>query len=376
MAQTFTPEQLGIKAPAGGFKEGQWIQGRHFSGGTFSEPNVIHPGSGAVGAGEQVSREVQGQSAAAQGKTIGDFDKFFAQERQKSTGVPGTPTSFAGAIPDTTGAGGGVPAIATPQTINLAEQYKGLFQSSGIEGLQTQLSAKEKEFTEARGSTNDNPFLDEASRTGRLAKLDRLFQERTANIRSDIARKQADVETRINLELKQFDINSQAAQQALSQFNTLLQMGAYDNATGEDIAGITRSTGISSNAIQSAIASSKKKNQRTQLIQIDDGTNIKAVVVNPDTGQIINSTILSASKPSALKAVSESEKNSYYVNAIKEDASRGAELREVFSLYGGILDPNTILSLYNATSIFGPARETAAELAQFGVKPIKVPEEF
>ena len=46
MAQTFTPEQLGIKAPAGGFKEGQWIQGRHFSGGTFSEPNVVHPGSG------------------------------------------------------------------------------------------------------------------------------------------------------------------------------------------------------------------------------------------------------------------------------------------------------------------------------------------
>jgi len=157
----------------------------------------------------------------------------------------------------------------------------------------------DRSYTEARAGVNDNPFLSEATRVGRIAKLEQLYNERTANIRGEIATKKADVETQLNLQLKQFDINSQQAQQSLSQFNTLLSAGALDSASGEDIANITRSTGISSAMIQSAIAAKKKKETNTQLVSFDDGTNQGFAIVDQNTGEIIKTQNVAASKPPA-----------------------------------------------------------------------------
>ena len=126
--------------------------------------------------------------------------------------------------------------------------------------------------------------------TGRLSKLQDKFNADTANIQNDIAMRKADVETQLNLQTKQFDINSQQAQQSFNQFNSLLSSGALDNASGEDIANIVRATGISSSMIQSAIGVSKAKNApkvNTQVIQVDDGTNVSAVVINQDTDEVI-----------------------------------------------------------------------------------------
>lgn len=195
--------------------------------------------------------------------------------------------------------GTGIPTFTQP-TIDLSALYEGLYASSGIKDIENELSAKSKAYTEQVAKIKDNPYLYEATMTGRLSKLQDKFNDDTKNIQNDIAMRKADIETKLNLQTKQFDIESQQAQQAFNQFNSLLSSGALDNASGEDIANITRATGISSSMIKSAIGVSQKKNApkvNTQVIQVDDGKNISVVVIDQDTGEVINKQILSASKP-------------------------------------------------------------------------------
>lgn len=194
-----------------------------------------------------------------------------------------------------TSMGGGV-GFNQPQAPDFVGTFNNLI-SSTVKPLEDQLSQYAKDYTEATGKINDNPFLAEATRVGRVAKLDDLYQKRTANIRTDIATKRADIETQLNLQTKQFDINSQQAQIAMQQFNTLLGAGALDNASGEDIANITRATGLSSSMIQSAIQASKDSKVQTSTQSFDDGTNQGFIVFNPKTGEIISKQIVSASKP-------------------------------------------------------------------------------
>lgn len=375
---TYSPESLGIKPPKEGFQQGGWYNGRQYWGGTLSDPGVIHQSSNQQGAGQAVSKEVNAQSAAAQGVSAPQLESYLQQQRkvvpktstpsQSTAGGGGTGASGAMSLP---GGGGGTGAgISAQPTLNLPELYKTLYDSSGISLLEGDLSAKEKEYIEAKGKINDNPFLSEATRVGRVAKIESLYNERTASLRNDIATKKADIETKLNLETKQFDINSQSAQQALSQFNTLLAMGALDSASGEDIANITRSTGLSSNVIQSAINSKKAKDVDTQVItSTNDAGVVTAVVINPKTGEIINKQSLgSIGNAQNGKATSESEKQAYYINSLREDASSGVQLKDIFKLYTGYVDPNMILQLYNANSMYGPAVEDPYTLEQYGVK--------
>lgn len=176
-------------------------------------------------------------------------------------------------------------------TLNLPSLYDSLYSQSGIKDIESQYSNMEKQFIEAKSKINDNPFLSEATRVGRIAKLEQLFNERTANIKNDIATKKADIDMKLNLQTKQFDIQNQATQNAISQFNSLLSAGALDNATPQDIANITNSTGISSDMIQSAVNNRKLANQSTEIKTFDDGVNEGFIIFTIDqSGNVVNET--------------------------------------------------------------------------------------
>jgi len=212
------------------------------------------------------------------------YQQIVQQSRQSASASPGSPTS-------------GVSSFINTPTISLPELYEGLFSKSGISNVEKELSDKSKAYTDAVAKIKDNPYLSEATMTGRLRKLDDKFNADTANLRNDIATKKADIETKLNIETKQFDINSTQATQALNQFNSLLQAGALDAATGDDIANITRGTGLSSPMIQSAINANKAKNVQASAATFDDGTNQGFVLYNSKTGDIISKQVISASKP-------------------------------------------------------------------------------
>ena len=268
-------------APPGGFQQGGWYDGRQYWNGSFSEPGQIHTQSDQRGAGQLVSKEVVQQTAPQ------NWD-FLQQQRQQAQLPASSPATQARPSGPSTATGPGV-TMPQQQDFNLPEMYKGLYQESGISERETELAGYEREFTEAKARIDDNPFLSEATRVGKQAKLQKLFDDRTANIRGEIATKKADIETKLNLEMKQFDINSAQVDRAWDQFNTLLSAGALDGASGESIAQITRSTGISSDMIYSAIDANKKKNIKTQMYKdVADSGEVTVTTMNANTGEIIS----------------------------------------------------------------------------------------
>ncbi len=333
---------------------GGWYDGQQFWNGSLSQPGQIHPQSDQQGAGQNVSDEVIAQTDP---KNVA-FIQQRRQETQSQAPSPSAPfgAQFGSSSPSP-GAGSDFPDTSAQSSFNLPELYKSLTASSGISEIEAELSEKEKAFTEATGVINDNPFLSEATRVGRVAKLDKLFQDRTANLRDDIATKKADVETQLNLATAQFDINSQQTQLAWQQFNTLLSLGALDGASGEDIASITRSTGISRNMIISAINANKKKNVNSSVIQSTaDSGEVTVTVINADTGEIINQQSLGlignrqtgngdsdgTASPKAVKL------------AAGQAASSGktySDMLAFFVQYG--LNPKDIYNIYTVANYYG-----------------------
>ncbi len=295
MANVYSPEQLGIKPPPGGFQQGGWYEGRQYWNGTLSEPGVIHPQSNQSGAGQAVSSEVIAQTNPA---NVAYIEKL-KQEAAKTNITPVAsynPPTTQPTTTSTTTSKGAITGFNQP-TIDLPNLYQNLYKSSGISEKEAQIAQLEKQYLEARNKITDNPFLDAATMDKRLARLKNKYEEETLPLRNEISMKKADIETQLNIQTKQFDINSQQAQLALQQFNTLLATGAFDNATGEDIANITRATGLSSTMIQSAIQAKKDKDIQTSTISFDDGTNQGFVVINSRTGEILNKQIVAPSKP-------------------------------------------------------------------------------
>lgn len=381
---TYSPSQLGITAPSGGFQQGGWYSGRQYWGGTLSDPGVIHPSSNQQGAGKAVSDEVNLQSDKAQGHAPGTIKTYLEGERNKQQQNPAlTPVSSQRPMANSgvpsqsfSDAGGGTgwdgSLMPTEQVgIDLPQLYESMYKKSGIEDLQNKLSEQEKAYIEAKGVINDNPFLSEATRVGRIAKIESLYNERTANLRGDIATKKADIETQLNLELKQMDLRSDATQLAWQQFNTLLSAGALDYASDEALANITRQTGIPSSMLKSAIHTRTKEDVQTSVIQSeDDNGNVTVSVVNTKTGEIINQQSLGAigTKTQVKESEpSQADTQRYYINNLQSDVLSGLGVRDVFSIYSGYIDPNQILQIYNANSPHGSAKESADELSRLGV---------
>jgi len=348
----YSPESLNIKPPAGGFKVGGWYAGRQYWAGTLSEPGAIHPQSDQPGAGQPVSPEVVAQTDP---RNI----QYIEEQKRKAAAAPVTPVAAYTPGAPTPGApaptGAEMPGITTPEAIDLPELYKGLYQKAGIEKLEAQYSEKEKAFIEAKAKINDNPFLSEATRVGRIEKIEKQFAERTANLQRDILTKKADVEMQLNLQTKQFDIESQIAQQALDRFNVLLSMGALDDASGEAIASLTRSTGIPSTMIYSAIKANKAKNVQTSVTTWSDGTN-DYFVTTDQYGNIVNRTLIGKTAPTRGTATER------YQGEIKQsaiaDAQAGMTSEAFARKYGGSLDDWELMNIYNQNSIYGPMAES------------------
>ncbi len=204
-------------------------------------------------------------------------------------------------------------AFSTPKpTINLQSVYDSAFKDSNITGLQGEADSVQKEIdarmqalAAAEADINDNPYYAEATRTGQIAKLRASAQNdinnlngRVSNAQNKVAQAKADAQVKVNLATQQYQIDSQEYQQQLQLFNTLLSSGALNSASGSDIASISTATGLSTSMVSSIIDSAKAKENKPQLITVDDGVNQKIVAVDA-TGKIINETILGASKAGA-----------------------------------------------------------------------------
>jgi len=366
--------------PAGGFQQGGWYGGQQYWNGTFSAPGVINVQSDQVGAGQAVSKEVVQQTNPA------NWDYIQQQQQQQqqniqpvAQAVQSASTDFSQAGVSGAGVGVGVPTAEAP--INLPDMYQNLYKDSGISDLESQYSTQEKSYIEAKGKINDNPFLSEATRVGRIAKIESLFAERTANIKGDIATQKADVETQMNLKLQQLDINSQQTQLAWQQLGSLLDMGALDNANGEDIANWTRQTGISSTMIKSAIAERNKPEPvQTSMVQsTNDAGEMTVSVINSQTGEVISQQSLGAigkaTKVTGGGSTTTSTKNAQQqftsdaesTQGVSTDAGWVGIFPQLVAKYAAFMSLNDIYKLYlnSATGQkYGTPNESASEIKE------------
>jgi hypothetical protein len=359
---TYTAQQLGIRAPAGGFRELGWYSGRQFVGGTFGEVNQIHPRSPQQGAGQPVSAEVRAQSAAQQGVSPQQFDEYLRKQGATPQQSPpqGTVTQqLPQQLPQAS-----APAFSAPRSpvagMSEDEIINKYYNTPEAQRLQEERAKTEAERDRAISEIQNNPWFSEATTVGRISQINADAERKLTRVNNELARIQADAQIRYRIADDLYTKNRQAYQDTLAQFNNLLQLGAFNNASGQDIAQWASATGISTSAIQSMA-----KTQRTKNLKVDtyeDNTGVYTIAFDQE-GNIVNKQFIGAGKPRGEKPPTRAD----YVEALKRDARAGATLSQIYSIYLGYLDANEILNLYNASSRYGPAKESYEQLEKYGV---------
>lgn len=366
-------DPTGAAAPAGGFQNLGWYGGYQYYNGTFAPTaGSIHPNSPQAGAGKPVSAEVNRQTSIAAGKAPDANQNFVDQQNNVPQGGGGTYSANGSTTGSgSPGAGGGAGAgFSAPATLDLPGLFDSLTKSSGVGDLQTKLTDMQTGLDKAKSQINDNPFLSEGDRTGRIKKLQMDYDNQATTVQNQITTKQADIQTQLDIQTKQFDINSQAAQQALSQFQTLLSSGALDNAGGQDIANITRATGISSTMIQSAVNAQKVKNTPTSVVQYDDGVNQGFAVINTQTGQVISKQVIAGSKPTKGTGTSTADNKAEAMAQLPVDLKNAMTLGTAMSFYSQFgLTKQQIYDQYKTINYYKPTTaQQKADQKAYGVK--------
>lgn len=239
--------------PAGGFEEGGWYwdpsigEARQYSNGGFGAGSTIN-NKEQVGYGERVSDEVQAQSGYVAPKNTNNSSAAFSGQ---SLFTPSNNN------------GGG---------LNLQAQYDSLYGDLGIDDLQKESESKKNELIKrkkakaaAEAINNENPFLAEATRVGKISKINEKFNdealvlsEEQANIDNKVANAYNNLSTRLGLITTQYDLNRTSRADAITQLDNYLALGMLDNAGESDIAVLSSQTGIPLSLINNAIANRKR----------------------------------------------------------------------------------------------------------------------
>ncbi len=323
----YTPEELGIKPPPGGFQQGGWYQGRQYWNGVLSEPGVINPYSNQIGAGQPVSKEVIQQTNPV------NWD--YIQQQRQQTNLPPLPQTPSPIQTPTQPIQTGLNmSNLLPQkpTINLTDLYNKYFESDEIKQLKDQIKQRQEAYNKATSEINDNPFYSEATRVGRIAKLEEQYQRDIKALNDQLQLKLADAQTKLNLEMKQYDIDSQEYKDKLNLLNKFLDMGALINASASEISDFAVSLGVPTSFIQSIIEIQKKKQVDPKIItETDDNGNVSVVVIDANTGNIINQNSLGQI---AKSSKSSSSSSTFTPTQQRDLFKKGAEiLEEVDSSY-------------------------------------------
>lgn len=170
--------------------------------------------------------------------------------------------------------------------LDINKVYDTAMADPALKTLEQQLKEKQTALDVARSTINDNPYYSEATRVGRISKLEAKANDELNTLNNQISQMKADAQVKVNLATKQYDINNQAYQQNLQRLNTLLASGGLSNASPSDIASVATSTGFTTGQIQGMIQQQKASQVKPQ-IQVDDNGNVTAFDVN--TGKVLYS---------------------------------------------------------------------------------------
>lgn len=180
-------------------------------------------------------------------------------------------------------------------TIDLNEMYTASMNDPELKSLEQEINTKKTALNTAMSNINDNPWYSEATRVGKLSKLQSMANAEMAVLSDQVAQKKADAQVKLNIATQQYNIESQQYQNNLSKLNMLISSGALLNATGADLAQIAVATGISSsmlNGIKDKLAKDQIKSQ--VITETDNSGNVTVAVIDANTGKVISKNSLGA----------------------------------------------------------------------------------
>lgn len=177
--------------------------------------------------------------------------------------------------------------------IDLNSIYSSAMNSDEIKNLENEYNTKQASYNQAVTSINDNPFASEATRVGKIRRLDESAQRELTTLQNTLAQKKADAQVKVNIATQQYNIDSQQYQNELSKLNLLISSGALNNASGSDVASIALSTGLSTSMIKGIQDKMKSDAIKPQVItNTDDGGNVTVSVIDANTGKTISQSSL------------------------------------------------------------------------------------
>lgn len=211
----------------------------------------------------------------------------------------------------TGGAGkGGLGSVnVSKPTINLSDVYTKALTDSGVQQYQSEADAiqgnidqRRQALTIATTGINDNPFYSEATRVGRVSKLNDIAQQDIGNFvnqqsvaQNKVSTAKADAQVKLNIATQQYNIESQDYQQQVQTFNNLLTSGGLNGLDPAEYGNIAQIIGIPVSAVKSVIEQSKAKSDvPPQIMTVDDGVNQKVVALD-SKGNIVNESVLGPS---------------------------------------------------------------------------------
>jgi len=375
--------------PAGGYKTGGWYGSRQAwqdanGNWTFSEPGQINKLSNQQGAGQMVSPEILASTSVAAGKDPNANQQYINSQYQQPAGGEagmGAGGMGTGGVDTSLLGGAGAGGLGTNKPIDLNAQYAQLLTESGVSNLETNanaLSTKINQMTaeaaDAKAKVNENPFLAEASRIGRIAKIDQKLNESIAPLQKDISNitgqintAKNDIQNKLNLNVQQYNIETAANQQNLANFNSLLASGALVNATAQDIATLASQTGLAPSFIASAIAQAKKSASPISTGTFTDSDGNLTAYTLDSSGNLLNSQVIGntgkATTSSSGSKTSSSKEKAINSKSIIMDAQNGASLRDIWKAYEPAgFTASEVLSLYNKSPLNGKATETVQDI--------------
>lgn len=286
------------------------------------------------------------------------------------------------------GSGGGLPA--GPPPIDLNAIYQTALNSPEIKAAQAAINATQKQIDDrkaalatAKAGINDNPFYAEATRVGKISKLEDAanndisnFEQQLSTNQGSLTKLQASAENTVNIAGKQYDINNQQYQQKLTQFNNLISAGALTYAKPGDVQTLSQQTGIAPSLIQSIIQKQQQGEIKPQVITATDAAgNVTFAVVDTNTGQVINKqslgTIGQPQKVAAGSAGTASNKNlagqfTDFVSSVKpitNGSTKVLQFPQIVAQFAPYMSLQDIYKNYSNTSLgkkYGAPKESAA----------------
>lgn len=200
-------------------------------------------------------------------------------------------------------------------SIDLQSVYDQYINSDEIKSLESELEQRRRARDEAKGDINDNPFYAEATRVGKIAKLEERAGDDIRTLEATLADRRAEAQTRLNIELQQYNINDRQYQNNLNRLNTLLSSGAIKAASSSDIAELSVATGLSPDMIRSMQDTVGKADVNPHVVtSTDNSGNVTISIVDLNSGEMIaNRSLGAVGKASTSSGGSGSFNTSEYV---------------------------------------------------------------